>query len=171
MSEQTKFSPLLSLARNAQRRRMDMQCDPQWVLDLFAERDALQQLRKELEEQANTINAERLRVGKENAALHAEVERYKSQVVEEAGKVIHFAGEAAQLRAEVERLRPPSGHAPYPEQIKAWQEASRQDLARCARMSACIDQLTSTLEDIRSQLDAGLMPSIGAIDKALEASG
>lgn len=115
MSEQTKFSPLLSLARSAQRRRMDMQCDPQWVLDLFAERDA--------------------------------------------------------LRAEAKRLRPPSGHAPYPEQIKAWQEASRQDLARCARLSACIDQLTSTLEDIRSQLDAGLMPSIGAIDKALEASG
>ena len=47
----TKFSPLLSLARNAQRRRMDMQCDPQWVLDLAAERDALRaevaQLRRE----------------------------------------------------------------------------------------------------------------------------
>lgn len=40
MSE-AKFSPLLSLARHAQRRRMDMQCDPQWVLDLAAERDAL----------------------------------------------------------------------------------------------------------------------------------
>lgn len=37
----TKFSPLLSLARHAQRRRMDMQCDPQWVLDLSAERDTL----------------------------------------------------------------------------------------------------------------------------------
>lgn len=37
----TKFSPLLSLARHAQRRRMEMQCDPQWVLDVFAERDAL----------------------------------------------------------------------------------------------------------------------------------
>lgn len=36
-----KFSPLLSLARNAQRQRMDMQCDPQWVLDVFSERDAL----------------------------------------------------------------------------------------------------------------------------------
>lgn len=40
MSE-AKFSPLLSLARHAQRRRMEMQCDPQWVLDLAAERDAL----------------------------------------------------------------------------------------------------------------------------------
>lgn len=40
MSE-AKFSPLLSLARHAQRRRMEMQCDPQWVLDVFAERDAL----------------------------------------------------------------------------------------------------------------------------------
>lgn len=39
--ETTKFSPLLSLARNARRRHMEMQCDPQWVLDLAAERDAL----------------------------------------------------------------------------------------------------------------------------------
>lgn len=44
-----KFSPLLSLARHAQRRRMEMQCDPQWVLDAFAERDALTQRCKELE--------------------------------------------------------------------------------------------------------------------------
>lgn len=42
MSEQPKFSPLQSLARKAKRFRMDMQCDPQWVLDLFEERDALQ---------------------------------------------------------------------------------------------------------------------------------
>ncbi len=40
MSE-AKFSPLLSLARHAQRRRMEMQCDPQWVLDLAGERDDL----------------------------------------------------------------------------------------------------------------------------------
>lgn len=40
------FNPLISLARNAKRQRMEMQCDPQWVLDLAAERD---QLRAELE--------------------------------------------------------------------------------------------------------------------------
>lgn len=51
MSE-AKFSPLLSLARHAQRRRMEMQCDPQWVLDLSAERDAL---RAEVE-RLQTIN-------------------------------------------------------------------------------------------------------------------
>lgn len=39
------FNPLISLARNAKRQRMEMQCDPQWVLDLAAERD---QLRAEL---------------------------------------------------------------------------------------------------------------------------
>lgn len=36
-----KFEPLRSLARNAQRRHMEMQCDPSWVLDVFAERDTL----------------------------------------------------------------------------------------------------------------------------------
>ena len=40
------FNPLISLARNAKRQRMEMQCDPQWVLDLAAEHD---QLRAELE--------------------------------------------------------------------------------------------------------------------------
>ncbi|WMR34751.1 hypothetical protein QT513_08435, partial [Metapseudomonas otitidis] len=35
------FNPLISLARNAKRQRMEMQCDPQWVLDLAAERDQL----------------------------------------------------------------------------------------------------------------------------------
>lgn len=40
------FNPLISLARNAKRQKMDMQCDPQWVLDLAAERD---QLRAELD--------------------------------------------------------------------------------------------------------------------------
>lgn len=32
----------------AKRRRMDMQCDPQWVLDLFAERDELRALLKRM---------------------------------------------------------------------------------------------------------------------------
>ncbi len=42
MSKEVKrYSPLLGLARNAKLRRMEMQCDPQWVLDLFAERDRL----------------------------------------------------------------------------------------------------------------------------------
>lgn len=42
MSKEVKrYDPLLGLARNAKLRRMDMQCDPQWVLDLAAERDAL----------------------------------------------------------------------------------------------------------------------------------
>jgi len=42
MSKEVKrYNPLLGVARNAKLRRMDMQCDPQWVLDLAAERDAL----------------------------------------------------------------------------------------------------------------------------------
>lgn len=39
--EVNRYDPLAGLARNAKLRRMEMQCDPQWVLDLLAERDAL----------------------------------------------------------------------------------------------------------------------------------
>jgi hypothetical protein len=86
MSE-AKFSPLLSLARNAQRRRMDMQCDPQWVLDVFAERDALraevEQLRKDAEryrwlrdDNAYFPEEEMIRGGDElDAAIDAAMER------------------------------------------------------------------------------------------------
>lgn len=43
MSKEVKrYDPLAGLARNAKLRRMEMQCDPQWVLDLLAERDAAQ---------------------------------------------------------------------------------------------------------------------------------
>ena len=42
MSKEVKrYTPLVGLARNAKLRRMEMQCDPRWVLDLAAERDAL----------------------------------------------------------------------------------------------------------------------------------
>ena len=41
MSDVKRYSPLIGLARNAKLRRMEMQCDPQWVLDMAAERDAL----------------------------------------------------------------------------------------------------------------------------------
>lgn len=51
MSKEVKrYDPLLGLARNAKLRRMDMQCDPQWVLDLAAERDALLAERDRLKE-------------------------------------------------------------------------------------------------------------------------
>lgn len=42
------FNPLISLARNSKRQRMEMQCDPQWVLDLAAERDQLRAERNDL---------------------------------------------------------------------------------------------------------------------------
>lgn len=53
----TKFSPLLRHARHAQLRRMEMQCDPQWVLDLAAERDALAQRCRELEAQRDAVRS------------------------------------------------------------------------------------------------------------------
>lgn len=40
------YEPLIGQARMAKRMRMEMQCSPQWVLDLAAERD---QLRAEVE--------------------------------------------------------------------------------------------------------------------------
>ncbi|MCO7546139.1 hypothetical protein [Stutzerimonas nitrititolerans] len=50
MSKEVKrYDPLLGLARNAKLRRMEMQCDPQWVLDLFAERDVLKAENKRLD--------------------------------------------------------------------------------------------------------------------------
>lgn len=48
-----KFEPLIGMARQAKLRRMKMECDPQWVLDLAAERDKLraevEALRKDAE--------------------------------------------------------------------------------------------------------------------------
>ena len=41
MTKTAKYNPLLSLARQAKLMHMEMQCDPQWVLDLAAERDEL----------------------------------------------------------------------------------------------------------------------------------
>lgn len=56
MSKEVKrYDPLLGLARNAKLRRMDMQCDPQWVLDLAAERDALLAERDALKGQVETL--------------------------------------------------------------------------------------------------------------------
>jgi hypothetical protein len=57
MSKEVKrYNPLIVLARNAKLQRMDIRCDPQWVLDLAAERDALlaerDRLRETLEAQS-----------------------------------------------------------------------------------------------------------------------
>ena len=50
MSKEVKrYNPLIVLARNAKLQRMDIRCDPQWVLDLAAERDALLAERDALE--------------------------------------------------------------------------------------------------------------------------
>lgn len=47
------FEPLVGQARHAKRMRMEMQCDPQWVLALAEERDQLraecEKLRKDAE--------------------------------------------------------------------------------------------------------------------------
>lgn len=66
------FNPLISLARNAKRQRMEMQCDPQWVLDLAAERD---QLRAERDSHQRLCIAEM----KKNSQLRAELEAIRGQ--------------------------------------------------------------------------------------------
>jgi len=50
------YEPLIGMARMAKRMRHEMQCDPQWVLDLAAERE---QIRAEVE--ALRKDAERYR--------------------------------------------------------------------------------------------------------------
>ncbi|MDH0335136.1 hypothetical protein [Metapseudomonas otitidis] len=68
------FNPLISLARNAKRQRMEMQCDPQWVLDLAAERD---QLRAERDSHQRLCIAEM----EKNAQLRAELAAIRGQAI------------------------------------------------------------------------------------------
>lgn len=98
-----KFEPLRSLARNAQRRNMGMQCDPSWVLDVFAERDSLSQRCRDLEEQAK------------NAwhAAHSE----SMDWAKEYERRREAQAERDTLRAEVERLQDSLGR--HAQQIAA----------------------------------------------------
>lgn len=66
------FNPLISLARNAKRQRMEMQCDPQWVLDLADERD---QLRAERDSHQRLCIAEM----EKSSQLRAELEAIRGQ--------------------------------------------------------------------------------------------
>ena len=55
--EVNRYNPLIVLARNAKLQRMDIRCDPQWVLDLAAERDALLAERDRLAEALKALRA------------------------------------------------------------------------------------------------------------------
>jgi hypothetical protein len=50
------YNPLLGLARNAKLRHMEMQCKPEWVLELAAERDTLAARVAELERDAARLD-------------------------------------------------------------------------------------------------------------------
>lgn len=76
----TKYNPLLSHARHALRRHMDMQCDPQLVLDLAAERD---DLRSEID-----------RLHKIETIAHAVSDGWKLVPVEPTREMIDAAGGA-----------------------------------------------------------------------------
>jgi hypothetical protein len=78
-----KFEPLRSLARNAQRRHMEMQCDPSWVLDVFDERDALRAENVKLAEWYSEA-------GVREDTLRAEVERLRGAL----GRISKLAGES-----------------------------------------------------------------------------
>lgn len=92
MSKEVKrYNPLIVLARNAKLQRMDIRCDPQWVLDLAAERDALlaelDTLKADLERAHRATNSECMDWARE-------YERRRE-----------VQAERDQIRAEVERLR------------------------------------------------------------------
>ncbi|MDN4147594.1 hypothetical protein QYE80_21550 [Pseudomonas tohonis] len=72
------FNPLISLARNAKRQKMDMQCDPQWVLDLAAERD---QLRAELDAIRGQPSAALIEATRELISAAQSVNRSKAHEV------------------------------------------------------------------------------------------
>jgi len=99
------YEPLIGQARMAKRMRMEMQCSPQWVLDLAAERDQLRAgMRGDYDLDAW------LDWAKEKAALLAEVEALRGARNENELALLRMGlaqarEERDQLRAEVEALR------------------------------------------------------------------
>lgn len=85
------FNPLISLARNAKRQRMEMQCDPQWVLDLAAERDQLR--------------AERDNLFAERKQLESEL-RHRQKLIDDAWHAWEVALKGCEaMRAERDQIR------------------------------------------------------------------
>lgn len=73
------YEPLIGLARLAKRMRKEMQCDPQWVLDLAAERDALKHALDVKEEFYQDAIHSHVVLAKERDQLRAEVEALRDK--------------------------------------------------------------------------------------------
>ncbi|HLV82929.1 MAG TPA: hypothetical protein VKY62_04055 [Devosia sp.] len=93
-----KFEPLIGMARQAKLRRMKMECDPQCVLDLAAERD---DYKRGAEVEA--------RLGDEARAecdqLRAEVEALRTAAAVSAADANDAEREVEALRKDAERWR------------------------------------------------------------------
>lgn len=102
------FNPLISLARNAERQKMEMQCDPQWVLNLAAERD---QLRAEVETLKAAVEFNRapdeakFGPGHPVFELCAENDRLRAEVAMLRSYEAEWERTLNQLRAELEAIR------------------------------------------------------------------
>lgn len=75
------FNPLLSLARNAKRQKMDMQCDPQWVLDLAAERDQLREERDSLESECSRVTGQNARLHDQIVELYQDRDQLRAELI------------------------------------------------------------------------------------------
>ncbi|MDW3712894.1 hypothetical protein [Pseudomonas sp. 2023EL-01195] len=139
------FNPLLSLARNAKRQKMDMQCDPQWVLDLAAERDHLREERDSLESECSRVTGQNARLHDQIVELYQDRDQLRAELIKANDRYQRdvyglnnegdpiggeppggYANDNAKLRAELDAIR---GQKPV-----AWQSRfTDEEWAKCSR--------------------------------------
>lgn len=180
------YEPLIGQARLAKRMRKEMQCDPQWVLDLAAERDQILVERDGANERAGLLLKAKDEWAERARAAEAELDQARRTA--EHWKAEHLAGNAVidQLRAEVERLTAAAeDEAVYGDHnlvpsLQAEVEALRGDLSAAAsianqnadhalRLNADVEALRHLAGELYQVLGALDAPA-GVLDAVLAAA-